>query len=612
MKISEITSRPNVPVGVINQQGIRYEILLPDADDDHIQKRLLETGEPYELDILQSMGRKIGKGDLVLDVGAHVGNHAMYLASVVRARVLAFEPNAHLSSAMNDSLVRNNLQDLVTVQTIGLGQKKTFAHFDKSIPADPGNQTLELGQGDIEVVSLDSLGIEAAIRMIKIDVKGMELAVLEGGRECIERDRPILYIECRDGTSFRKVLNWAQHHRYTYWKTFNVVPMHLFLAAETVTLDQWIDHVSAQNLSGEHPVIAKLKQSRELESKALAQLNRLESAREIESLDQRSIDLINEALHENLVAQTEILDHRSTETKEKLDEARAYARELENRLLAVLDSKTWKVMEPVRSVLRLLKGRDKPPPFKARLFDSEDLTANGGQSAQSNLDRTHADSLAPRPHQVSQSPDQLEVIANELELERVRLTSELQRISTSSSYLLGRSIIATLKLDLAGATRFAKDLLRRRSIVVEKPKRFRHRDFRPDSLVEILRLNPEMNFRRGLTVLVIGQPLQSGSLNQICLNRADAEASTLRYAGCDLLVNANGLKEEIEWGNLFQPDDIALNKFFAKLLLICRANSMRCHVIAEDTRVFPLLSKFERHVMTHSTESDYLASRENR
>lgn len=209
----------------------------------------------------------------------------------------------------------------------------------------------------------------------------------------------------------------------------------------------------------------------------------------------------------------------------------------------------------------------------------------------------------------SHRPVELEVIANELEVERIRLTNELQRIATSRSYLLGRSIIATLKLELAVAARFVKDLFRKRPIVLNRPKRFKLRDSGPDYLIEILGLNPEIRICRELTVLVIGQPLQSGSLNQIRLNRADAEASVPRYAGCDLLVNPRGHREECEWGNLFQPDDMALNRFFAKLVLICRAYGMRCHVITEDTRVLPLLGKFEQHVKTHSSESEYLASR---
>ena len=157
MKISGISSQPNMPVKIFNEEGVRYEIVLPDADEDYIQRVLFETGKPYELDMLQNMRQRIAEGDLVLDVGANVGNHTLYLASVARARVIAFEPNAHLCSAMQDSIARNGLEEMVSVQTIGLGRAKSSAHFETSNPENLGAQALELGKGDIEVVTLDSL-----------------------------------------------------------------------------------------------------------------------------------------------------------------------------------------------------------------------------------------------------------------------------------------------------------------------------------------------------------------------------------------------------------------------------------------------------------------------
>jgi FkbM family methyltransferase len=49
---------------------------------------------------------------------------------------------------------------------------------------------------------------------------------------------------------------------------------------------------------------------------------------------------------------------------------RSYARTLEARHRAVLESTTWRVMEPVRRVLRTLRGSKAPQPFVPRLADS--------------------------------------------------------------------------------------------------------------------------------------------------------------------------------------------------------------------------------------------------
>ena len=76
MKKSEISSQSSLPVKVLKDDGLQYEIVLPDADKDHIQRMIFETGKPYELDMLRNMRSRIAEGDLVLDIGANVGNHA--------------------------------------------------------------------------------------------------------------------------------------------------------------------------------------------------------------------------------------------------------------------------------------------------------------------------------------------------------------------------------------------------------------------------------------------------------------------------------------------------------------------------------------------------------
>lgn len=57
----------------------------------------------------------------------------------------------------------------------------------------------------------------------------------------------------------------------------------------------------------------------------------------------------------------------TAETFAELTELRDYARALEARHGAVLDSATWRAMEPVRRALRTLKGRKPPPVFVPRL-----------------------------------------------------------------------------------------------------------------------------------------------------------------------------------------------------------------------------------------------------
>ena len=59
-------------------------------------------------------------------------------------------------------------------------------------------QTSKTMRFDVEVRTLDSYAFRD-VRAIKVDVEGSEMAVLEGGRETILRDRPALIVELLTG-----------------------------------------------------------------------------------------------------------------------------------------------------------------------------------------------------------------------------------------------------------------------------------------------------------------------------------------------------------------------------------------------------------------------------
>ena len=68
MKIGEINPIQDVPVKILKEEGVRYEIVLPDADKDHIQRMIFETGQPYELELLRNMRQRINEGDVSADL----------------------------------------------------------------------------------------------------------------------------------------------------------------------------------------------------------------------------------------------------------------------------------------------------------------------------------------------------------------------------------------------------------------------------------------------------------------------------------------------------------------------------------------------------------------
>jgi FkbM family methyltransferase len=145
-----------------------------------------------------------GPGDWVIDVGANVGFYTKRLAEVVGpdGRVLAFEPVPETFV-----LLANNLQSCsitnVTLFNAAVSEAAGVARM--SIPQfdDTGLNNFYQArlssedEGDLTVltVSVDSLRIPKAIRLVKIDAEGHELSVLKGMRDTLTRDHPVLIVE---------------------------------------------------------------------------------------------------------------------------------------------------------------------------------------------------------------------------------------------------------------------------------------------------------------------------------------------------------------------------------------------------------------------------------
>jgi len=218
------------PVASVDADGVVFEVAVPHSETDYIQGNLLRTGEPYEHDLLRALAAHVSEGDLVVDVGANVGNHTLYLAVVAGARVLAFEPNPELTAALARSVRLNGLEERVEVRQRAVADtagRSSFTHLDAG---NLGAQRIAApGQdGDFAVVRLDDEETGAPVRVLKIDVEGFELGVLRGAEQLILRDRPWISVECQDAAGFEAVNAWLTDHGYAYQATFNATPTHLF------------------------------------------------------------------------------------------------------------------------------------------------------------------------------------------------------------------------------------------------------------------------------------------------------------------------------------------------------------------------------------------------
>jgi FkbM family methyltransferase len=140
----------------------------------------------------------VSTGQTVIDVGANVGIYTHAFART-GARVEAFEPQARWASVLRQyAKAAGNVR--VHEVALGAAAGEGRLHVPRSNGAlRPGHASLQKthGPADIEVVrtaTLDSFELDR-VSLVKIDVEGAEVCVLEGAVDTLHRCQPLILVE---------------------------------------------------------------------------------------------------------------------------------------------------------------------------------------------------------------------------------------------------------------------------------------------------------------------------------------------------------------------------------------------------------------------------------
>jgi FkbM family methyltransferase len=174
--------------------------------------------EKFMLFFMRDVILKSDGGREVLDIGANVGNHALYLSRFA-SRVHAFEPYKPARDSLEEKIALNNVQNIL-VYPIGLSDRK------ESIPYYPTDDILGTGSFqknffeqdressvNLEVDTGDSVVEDqniSGIDLIKIDVEGFEVQVLKGLFQTLEINRPVVIFETLADTRESNETNYSK------------------------------------------------------------------------------------------------------------------------------------------------------------------------------------------------------------------------------------------------------------------------------------------------------------------------------------------------------------------------------------------------------------------
>lgn len=153
----------------------------------------------------------------VYDIGANIGVYTTALASQ-GAKVYAFEPNPK-----NFSLLRQNTQELANVQcyNMAIGQsvgRILVEDFDPQEPGNYGSLSTRYDRGvEVDCMALDYMDIPIP-NLIKIDVEGRELDVLQGCKKKIAESVPCIVYEAHETKQFAEIYQFLKQFNYRlFW-----------------------------------------------------------------------------------------------------------------------------------------------------------------------------------------------------------------------------------------------------------------------------------------------------------------------------------------------------------------------------------------------------------
>jgi len=166
------------------------------ASDTAIFRRV-KAGELWEPEIVVRFPELIRPGSIAIDAGANIGLHSIAMAARQPEvkQVIAFEPHTEIFRC----LINNTTAwPMILPLNKGLGREAatlSMQHLNGTTnPAGAIVSAAGKGPHPVELVPLDSLPL-SDVSLIKIDVEGMEMAMLAGAMNLLKRERPALIVE---------------------------------------------------------------------------------------------------------------------------------------------------------------------------------------------------------------------------------------------------------------------------------------------------------------------------------------------------------------------------------------------------------------------------------
>jgi FkbM family methyltransferase len=216
-KLAFVLASTNHGAMIVNR--FDYRMVGPDSGFG-VGFQLLERAafDPVEVELavqlLEARRRYFGDGAVAIDCGANLGAHTVEWAIAMTGwgSVIAIEAQERIYYALAGNIAINNCFNAIAIHAavssetgimkIPVPNYLTASSFG-SLELRKNDSNEFIGQAidysdeklvPIQKITLDTLQL-SRVDLVKIDIEGMEMEALEGARQLIERNRPLLLIE---------------------------------------------------------------------------------------------------------------------------------------------------------------------------------------------------------------------------------------------------------------------------------------------------------------------------------------------------------------------------------------------------------------------------------
>jgi FkbM family methyltransferase len=187
-----------------------------------------------ESSVQEAMVRHLGEGAVFYDVGANLGFFSMlgaHLVGLEEGHVYAFEAAPENAEAIAVNTRLNAIPNVTVIAKAvsshaGRGRLQVVDDQSWSKLEEYGEHPHTEQVIDVELVAIDDLVRSGELRpptLVKIDVEGAEIAVIEGMRETLAQHRPAVICELHD--THREFVAAMAEHSYRLINLEGTIPI---------------------------------------------------------------------------------------------------------------------------------------------------------------------------------------------------------------------------------------------------------------------------------------------------------------------------------------------------------------------------------------------------